>query len=317
MPARSSPSAAEWAWQRQSVWSQAADQLKAGPSRARRLRLGLTVGGAAVALTGSQLEPISEPTGISLAVLAAVMLAAVGLLAGQQDVEQVRRWTQARSVSEALKTEVLVFLTRAGQYTQADPERRLDAEVQRLEREAGDLRPWTEGVPPKNRQLPAVHDLESYLRIRVRQSQLAGHYEPRARQLRARLRTAKTIEVTLALIAAGLAAMNTVSPTLGAWAAVVTTGAGAVTTHVAAERYEFMWIEYSGTASELRRLAERRTAADGRPLSDAEVIAECEQVISAQNQAWMAKWGEDSDSRNQVSSRSASTLSDAPDSPST
>jgi hypothetical protein len=62
---------------------------------------------------------------------------------------------------------------------------------------------------------------------------------------------------------------------------------------VAAERYEFLWIEYSRTASELRRLADRRSAADGRSLSGPELIVECEQVISVQNQAWMAKWGEE------------------------
>jgi hypothetical protein len=293
------PSVVEWAWARQSVWSQAADRLKAAPSRARRLRLGLTIAGAAVALAGSQLQPVSPPAGVALAVLAAVVLAAVGLLSGTQSVEQVRRWTRARSVSEALKTEVLLCLTGAGDYASAgDPQQRLEAEVQRMEREAGDLQPWTGGIEPRTRPLPAVHDLPTYLQVRVRRSQLAGFYEPKAGRLRARLRTAKAIEVTLALVAAGLAALNTVSPTLGAWAAVVTTAAGAVAAHLAGERYEFLWIEYSRTAGELRRLADRGTAADGRPLFGPELIAACEQVISVQNQAWMAKWGENADSRN-------------------
>ena len=169
------PSVVEWAWARQSVWSQAADRLKAAPSRARRLRLGLTIAGAAVALAGSQLQPVSPPTGVALAVLAAVVLAAVGLLSGTRSVEQVRRWTRARSVSEALKTEVLLCLTGAGDYADAgDPQQRLEAEVQRMEREAGDLQPWTGGIQPKTRSLPAVHDLPTYLQVRVRRSQLAG-----------------------------------------------------------------------------------------------------------------------------------------------
>lgn len=290
-PARSS--VVEWAWQRQSVWSQAADRLKTGPSRARRFLLTLTVAGAAVALTGNQLKPINVSASVVLAALAAVMLAAVGFLRARQSVEQVRRWTRARSVSEALKSEAFLFLTGVGDYAGPDAAQRLDAEVQRLEREAGDLQRWTNGLPPSNRPLPAVHDLETYLALRVRRSQLAGYYEPKARQLPTRLRTAKVIEVTLALIAAGLAALNTVSPNVGAWAAVATTAAGALAAHVAGERYEFLWIEYSRTASELLRLAERRTAPDGRPLSDPELIAACEQVISVQNQGWMAKWGED------------------------
>ncbi|MGY1668979.1 DUF4231 domain-containing protein, partial [Geodermatophilus sp. SYSU D00696] len=280
-------------WQRQSVWSQAADQLKAGPSRARRLLLLLTTAGAAMALAGNQLEPISLPASIAVATLAAVMLAAVGLLGARQTVEQVRRWTRARSVSEALKTEVFLFLTGGGDYATGDAEQRLDAEVQRLEREAGDLLPWTHGLRPKPRRLPAVQDLETYLEVRVRQSQLASYYQPKAAQFRTLLRAAKVASVTLALIAAALAALNTVSPNVGAWATVATTAAGALAAHVAGERYEFLWIEYSRTASELLRLAERRTAPDGRPLSAPELIAACEQVISVQNQAWMAKWGED------------------------
>jgi hypothetical protein len=74
---------------------------------------------------------------------------------------------------------------------------------------------------------------------------------------------------------------------------VVTTAAGAVAAYITAERNEFLWIEYSRTVSELRRLLDRGTAADGRLLSGPELVRECEQVISVQNQAWMAKWGEE------------------------
>jgi hypothetical protein len=286
--------AVEWAWRRQSIWSQTADKLKAGPHRLWGFRLGLTVAAAALALAGSQLKAVSLPASIALAVAATVTLAAVGLLRSRQNVEQVRRWTRARSVSEAIKTEVFLALAQSGSYDAADRERRLESEVQRMEREAGDLQRYTEGVRAKDRPLPAVHDMASYLEVRVRQSQLEGYYEPKARLLRQRLRVLKAVEVTLALAAAGLAAVAAISPSVGAWAAVVTTAVGAVAAYVASERYEFLWIEYSRTASELRRLLDRRTAADGRPMSGSELVGECEQVISVQNQAWMAKWGEES-----------------------
>lgn len=224
MPAPRVAPSVEWAWQWQSVWSQTADALKAGPSRARRLRLVLTIVGAALALAGSQLQPISRGLGVAAAVVAAVVMAGVAALSGRQSVEQVRRWTRARSVSEALKTEVFLFLIRTGDYAGAGREQRLDAEVQRLERESSDLLGYAEGVVPKLRPLPRVQGVDSYLAVRVRQSQLEGFYEPKAAQLRARLRTAKAVEVTLALVAAALAAMTAASPNLGAWAAVVTTG---------------------------------------------------------------------------------------------
>ena len=275
------------------MWSQTADRLKAGPARVWGFRLGLTVVAAALALAGSQVKAVSLPASVALASAAAVALAAVGLLRARQNVEQVRRWTRARSVSEALKTEVFLFLTGSGTYHGPDRERRLDAEVQRLEHEAGDLQRYAQGVQARTRPLPAVRDVDSYLAVRVRQSQLEGYYEPKASLLRRRLRALKIVEVTLALAAAALAALAAVSPSIGAWAAVVTTAAGAVAAYIAAEHYEFLWIEYSRTASELRRLLDRGTAADGRVLSGPELVCECEQVISVQNQARMAKWGEE------------------------
>lgn len=286
--------AVEWAWQRQSIWSQTADKLKTGQHRLWRFRLALTAVAAAFALAGSQAKTVSPPVSIALATAAALSLAAAGLLRGRQDVEQVRGWTRARSVSEALKTEVFLFLARSGPYDTPDRERRLDAQVQRMERQAGDLQRYTEGARAKDRPLPAVHDVDSYMDVRVRKSQLEGYYEPKARLLRQRLRQLKAIEVVLALVTAGLSASAAISPSVGAWAAVATTAGGVVAAYIAAERYEFLWIEYSRTAGELRRLLDRRTAADGSPLSGPALVGECEEVISVQNQGWMAKWGEES-----------------------
>jgi hypothetical protein len=286
----------QYAWVRQSVWSQTADQLKATSQRRWRLRMILTVAAAALVLAGSQLKAVSKPTSIALATVAAVVLAAVGFIRSQQDVEQTRRWTRARSVSEAMKGEVYAFLAQPADDQLADRERKLDAEVRRLENEAADLQRYAQGLAARDRPLPAVSDVETYLDVRVRQSQLERYYEPKSETLRTRLRWAKTIEVTLTLAAAALAAVAALSATASAWAAVVTTAVGAVTAYVASERYEFLWIEYSRTASELRRLLDRRTAADGSPLAGMALVNECEQVISVQNEAWMAKWGEKSDS---------------------
>lgn len=285
--------AAEWAWRRQSVWSQTADRLKAGPGRLRTARLGLTVAAAALALAGGQVRAASRPASVVLAVAAALALAGAGLLRGRATAEQTRRWTRARSVSEALKTEVFLFMARAGRYAAPERERLLESEVRRLESDAGDLQRYTETVTARDRALPAVHDVDSYLDVRVRRSQLEGYYQPRARQSRRRLRRLKIVEIALALFAAVLAALAAVSASVGAWAAVVTTASGAVAAYIAGERYEALWIEYSRTASELRRLSERRTGADGRPLSGSELAVECEQVISVQNQAWMARWGQE------------------------
>lgn len=285
----------EWAWQRQSVWSQTADNLKKGPGLQRITRLGLTVAAAALALAGSQVKSASSHASLALAILAAAALAGAALLRTKATAEQARRWTRARSVSEALKTEVYTFLSGTGKYDHASKEREtsLEAEVQRIQNEAADLQRYTAGVQAEQRKLPQIQDVPSYLEKRVRISQLEKYYDPKARQLQSRLRLLKVAEVALALVAAGLAATASVAPSVAAWAAVVTTAGGAVAAFIAAERYEYLWIEYSRTASELRRLLDRGTAADGSPLSDAGLVAACEDVISVQNQTWMAKWGEE------------------------
>lgn len=278
----------DYAWEQQSVWSQTADKLKAGSQWRWRLRMILTVAAAALALAGTQLKPVSATVSITLTAVAAVALAAVGLLRVQQDAEQTRRWTRARSVAEAMKAEVYTFLADSA----AADEENLRAEVRRLEDNASDLQPYAQGVRAMARPLPAVTDVNSYLDVRVRQSQLEKYYQPKAAGLRTRLRWSKAIEVTLTLAAAGLAAVAAVSPNAAAWAAVITTALGAFTAYVASERYEFLWIEYSRTASELQRLLGMPTAADGSKLSGMALVRECEQVISVQNEAWMAKWGE-------------------------
>ena len=89
-------SAVEWAWRRQSVWSQTANKLKASPTRVWALRLSLTVAAAALALAGSQSKTVSLSASVALAVAAAVMLSAVGLLRGRQTLEQVRRWDEGK-----------------------------------------------------------------------------------------------------------------------------------------------------------------------------------------------------------------------------
>jgi len=51
-------------------------------------------------------------------------------------------------VSEALKTEVYLYLCAGGDYQAGDREQRLEARLARLEHEAGDLSRHTLGVHP-------------------------------------------------------------------------------------------------------------------------------------------------------------------------
>jgi hypothetical protein len=65
----------EWAWRRQSVWSQTANRLKSETTGIRSAGLVLTVVAAVLALAGSQVRSASVAASVLLAVFAAVTLA--------------------------------------------------------------------------------------------------------------------------------------------------------------------------------------------------------------------------------------------------
>jgi Protein of unknown function (DUF4231) len=88
-------------WKQQSVWSQTAHRMKASIGRARSAALALTVGGAVLATLATRLPATQATASSVLAITAAV---AVGL------VPVLRDWTRARSVSEALKSEIYWYL---------------------------------------------------------------------------------------------------------------------------------------------------------------------------------------------------------------
>jgi hypothetical protein len=113
------------------------------------------------------------------------------------------------------------------------------------------------GITPRKRGLPAVSDIGSYLYVRVRKLQLADYYRPKAARMKRRLNQFK------------------------------------VAAYIAAERYEFQWIEFSRTAVQLRRLLDPHDSGDPEAPLGPDLAAACEQVISIQNEAWMAKWGEE------------------------
>src|SRR3954447_3291456 len=93
------------AWDRQSQWSQTANVLKSRVTRARTIVLALTVL-AAVLSTCAAIVGLGEPAGKWLAFGAAASagLGGVGRLLADQTA--VQDWTRARSVAEAIKSEV-------------------------------------------------------------------------------------------------------------------------------------------------------------------------------------------------------------------
>ncbi|MFB6392912.1 DUF4231 domain-containing protein [Polymorphospora lycopeni] len=277
-------------WRRQSVWSQGANQLKTQIQRARLGAMLLTVGGALFSAVSVQLIS-SVPTGAKVfAGLAAVSLGLVPVLGRGAGSTVVRDWTRARSVSEALKTEIYTYLAGVAPYRGDDRATVLVDRLDALLTGTEDLEQYVAGIDPVPRSLPDVHDVDSYVQGRAR-AQIDGYYRRRAAELRRRVSLVRRIEFGLAMLGAVLAAVAGFVPGAGltAWVGLVTTVSTAVVAHAAAERYEYQQIEFTRTADGLEDLLARYADGPGGDDADDALVAGCERVISIQNEGWMAK----------------------------
>jgi hypothetical protein len=120
--------------------------------------------------------------------------------------QQLRDWTRARSVSEALKSEIYLYLAGAGDYRSNDRDHRFKTRTDKAQQEARDLLQHTVDLEPVQRPLPDVDDYSSYLKVRVG-DQVDRYYRPRARRLRTRLRQFRRVEVGLAVTGVVLGAL--------------------------------------------------------------------------------------------------------------
>jgi hypothetical protein len=294
MAAIAEPGTAQSVWSRQSVWSQTANRLKAGIGRTRAAALGLTIIAAVLSTLATQVASLNSVAGRTLVVAAAVAVGLAPLVRSQLAPASVADWTRARSVSEGLKGELYTYLSGTGCYRADNRDRQLAIRTEQILTDAGDLLRYTTGVQPGTRELPAVQDVGSYLLARL--DPQVTWYNTRAGELQKKLH--RVCNAQFALSAAGVA-LAAVAATLAAtevvaWVAVATTVSAAVTAYAAASRYEYQLVEYLRTAAQLSRLRSGRVGGAADSAADDAFVRDCEQVISVQNEAWMAKWSSDS-----------------------
>jgi hypothetical protein len=266
--------------------------MKTRIESARRAALVLVVGVAVLATAAGALADLVPVLARVLAAAAAMGAAVLPVLRPAWSGVRLRDWTRARSVSEALKSDVYLWLARAGRYREDPTGAALRAATDRVRGDAVDLLRYRQGIQPAERALPAVRDLGTYFEVRVR-SQIHGYYRPRADGLGRALRRFRLVEIVLAAVGAvvgGVAAI--IGASFASWVAVLATIGTALATHVAANRYEFQLIEFLRTAERLDQLAAAASSASPEVL--AEFAVKAEEVISVENQGWMAKLAEDS-----------------------
>lgn len=97
-------------WREQPLWSRTANRMKQRIERARLAALVLVVGVAVVSTAVAALAQAAPAAGQALAALGAVGAAVLPVLRPAWSGTRLRDWTRARSVSEALKSDVHLFL---------------------------------------------------------------------------------------------------------------------------------------------------------------------------------------------------------------
>jgi hypothetical protein len=225
-----------------------------------------------------------------LAAAAAVVLALVPVVGRPASPAAVRDWTRLRSVSETLKAEMYACLAGVAPYRGTDAAGTLLERTDRLARDASDLDPYVAGIEAKTRELPEVRDVDSYVAVRLR-GQIDGYYRRRAGELRTLTRRLRGVEAALALLGAALSAAAAFAPAarLQAWVGVAATIGTAVAAHAAAQRYEYQQIEFARTADRLEDLLARFGTRPRTAEAEDAFVADCERIISIQNEGWMAK----------------------------
>lgn len=290
-------------------WSATADSLKSRLESARWAVFGLSIAGALLAAVASQMPEsgASLPARAHVWVaLSAALLLAIGTFVSQRLLARgtTQDWVRARAASEALKREAFRFAAGAAPYDEpATAAALLEAERDRIEKDLDDLvgrqvAATRAGSSPRRRLSPSEYRDSRLL------NQARKFYRPKAETYRQTARVLKTIEIGLALAATlvtvlagttGRAALGADWPfDLAALTAVLTTVSGAILAHIEASRLEHLIATYLATA---RRLEDRDlhfAAASVAGGSDwSRFVNQCEDIIAAENNSWVAKWTSD------------------------
>lgn len=291
-------------WQRHRIWSAAAGRLKSGIVRWRSTALLLGAAGAVLQTLAATMPASAAST--TAAVLGAVALVIVPIVTSNfLTGDRIKAWLRARSVSEGIKSEAYRFRTRAEPYADGDAAR-LRANCRKMEVWADTLATELAKVAPDAKPPPAWLQPDDYLKRRIN-DQVEAYYRPEARRNASLADGCRWLSLGLSTSAALLGAVaaalklgahaGTGADVIGAWIAVLTTLGASVIAHAAASRFTENARSYFATARQLEDLRDDWIAR-GRPGDVGQwsaFVAACEETISAENRAWMAKMDPEED----------------------
>lgn len=281
-------------WHDRQRWSEAAGRLKRDVLRWRLVTLILAVVGAVLATAAATIVPAGWVQ--ITAGAGAVALVLIPFITGHfLTTKRVSRWLRARSVSEGIKSEVFRFRARVFDAAGKNALTELQEKVRKIRQWAPDLEVQLPPEPVSKGTAPGNLTPADYLRERVR-AQIEGYYRPQAHANAERAKRFHWLEIVAGALAAALGALAALYSELGlgSWVAVLTTLGATFAAHAAGNRYDFQATTYAATARELDDIEQSWLAA-GRPTDPdawSRVVNACEEAISAENRAWMAKLDE-------------------------
>jgi hypothetical protein len=277
-------------WRTHRRLSHTATRVKRSITTWRLVSLVLAVAGAVVVTLATQLG-METTAGRLLSAAGGVGLAAVPVIQGARlSRDRLDVWTRTRLASERIKSECHLFLVGASPYDGADRAAVLGRRTDHVLDDVADVADELDADDGDDLEVPAVDGVDSYLALRV--SGQVGFFDrgaARQRRLLSRFRAAE-FGLSIAGAALGGVAAATGVAGVGVWVAVVTTVGGAVTAHVAANRYQFLLLSYRAAARRLRSLERAWRAAPPGDADPAALVRDCEEVIARQNDSWMAGW---------------------------
>lgn len=288
-PADASSSTVEEVWANHLRYGRIADRSRARLETARRANLVLLGLGALLGAVAAQsgVPDVGQAVAGGLATIALVLAGVVQRQALSGDL--ARRWTTARSASEAVKAEVHRYLAGVAPYDGEDRDQHLAAEVDAIAERARTLDSDLVGLDGGGRPLPAVTDLASYTAVRAVEQ--ADWHEHKIAWHQRRARNLRLIELTATLVAAAITAAGTITGAggLGLWVGVATTVGAAVTAHIDATRHDQIAGLYATTVRRLRSEISRHQRAD--ETDAAHFVDAVERVLARQNESWVGLLG--------------------------
>ena len=152
-------------WRDHRQWSNAAGRLKRRIIFWRSAALAFAILGAVLATLATQAGQTSG-LGRALSLTAALALAIVPVIRGARlGKDRIEGWTRARSVSEALKAETYLYLTRTPPYNKEGRDGELLKRTGRVMSQVKDLAGNTVGMPDADKPRPDVHDIARNRRL--------------------------------------------------------------------------------------------------------------------------------------------------------